>query len=105
MVSMKRIRRVHNNLDELGIVLDSIPSLFSDYTATINFVHGDNVAKGVCHMKLRMWYVQEQYFARGILLNYMLGVDIPTDKLTKLGTKESHAAFTRDIMGLNLLLT
>ena len=102
---MKRIRRVHNVLDELGIVLASVPCLFSDNTAMINFVHGDGVAKGVRHMELRMWYVREQYSTGGILLNYMPGVDIPTDKLTKLGTKESHAAFTRDIMGLNLLMT
>jgi Reverse transcriptase (RNA-dependent DNA polymerase) len=100
MVSMKRVRRVRNVLDELGIVLASVPLLWSDNKAMINFVHGEGVAKGVRHMELRMWYVREQYSTGGIILNYMPGVSIPTDKL---GTKESHAVFTCEIMGLNLL--
>jgi len=102
MVSMKRVRRVRNVLDELGIVLSSVPLLWSDNNAMINFVHGEGVAMGVRHMELRMWYVREQYSTGGIILDYMPGVSIPTDKLTKVGTKESHAVLTCDIMGLNL---
>eukprot|EP01038_Epipyxis_sp_PR26KG_P014340 gene14340-19232_t len=74
----------------------------------INFViRGEGVAKGgVRHMELRMWYVRgEQYQKKGniIILNYMPGEIIPTDKLTKLGTTEEHKIFRDNMLGLNLL--
>jgi len=103
--SMKHIRRVKNILTELGIILQSVPILWSDNQAMIRFVHGEGVAKGVRHMELRMWYAREQYNSGGIVLDYMSGETIPTDKLTKLGCKASHNVFTRNIMGLKLLDT
>jgi hypothetical protein len=102
---MKHIRRVKNILTELGIILQSVPILWSDNQAMIRFVHGEGVAKGVRHMELRMWYAREQYNSGGIVLDYMSGETIPTDKLTKLGCKASHNVFTRNIMGLKLLDT
>ena len=38
-----------------------------------------------------------------VLVEWMTGKKIPADKLTKLGTREEHEVFTRDIMGLSLL--
>jgi hypothetical protein len=69
----------------------------------VRFVHGEGVAKGVRHMELRMWYVRERYKKGNVLVEWMTGKKIPADKLTKLGTREEHEGFTRDIMGLSLL--
>ena len=51
-------------------------------------------------MELRMWYVRENYKQGDVVLDWMTGSDIPADKLTKLGTRPEHVAFTKDIMGL-----
>jgi len=50
-------------------------------------------------MELRMWYVREKYSSGGVIDDYMSGNKIPTDKLTKLGSKAIHVEFTRVIMG------
>jgi hypothetical protein len=99
----KRASRVQNTLTELGIVLKKIPTLYADNKAMIEFVQGKSVAKGVRHMELRMWYVKERYKENNCKLDYMPGEIIPTDKLTKLGTKEEHQRFCVDIMGHELL--
>jgi len=39
----------------------------------------------------------------GVVVDYINRKVIPTDKLTKLGSKADHAEFTGDIMGLKLL--
>ena len=54
-------------------------------------------------MELCMWYVRERYKQGNVLVDWMSGKKIPADKLTKLGTREEHEAFTYDIMGLSLL--
>ena len=103
MSAMKHLRRIENVLTELGLRLASVPQLWSDNEAMIKFVQGAGTAKGVRHMELRMWYVRERYMSGGVVLDYMSGITIPTDKLTKLGCKASHIQFTRDILGLKLL--
>ena len=100
---VKNLRRVHNVLTELGIVLSKVPTLWCDNEAMIKFVRGEGVARGVRHMELRMWYVREKYSSGGVVVDYMSGKTIPTDKLTKLGSKAEHAEFMRDIMGLKLI--
>ena len=50
-----------------------------------------------------MWYVREQYQKGQIILDYMPGEIIPTDKLTKLGTVTEHEIFRDNILGLKLL--
>jgi hypothetical protein len=81
----------------------SVPKLWSDNKAMVDFVHGEGIARGVRHMELRMWYVREKYKQGDVVLDWMTGSDIPADKLTKLGTRPEHEAFTKDIMGLRLL--
>jgi len=54
-------------------------------------------------MELRMWYVRERYKQGNVVIDWMTGAEIPADKLTKLGTREAHEAFARDILGLSLL--
>jgi hypothetical protein len=50
-----------------------------------------------------MWYVKEKYSSGGVIVDYMSEKTIPTDKLTKLGSKADHVVYTRDIMGLKLI--
>ena len=100
---LKSNSRVCNVIAELRQKLKNLPKLWSDNMAMVKFVQGEGVAKGVRHMELRMWYVRERYKQGGVLVDWMSGKEIPADKLTKLGTREEHEAFTRDIMGLCLL--
>jgi hypothetical protein len=92
-----------NILTELRQVFAERSVLFSDNKAMIAFVRGEGVAKGVRHMELRMWYLREKYSQGCVDLDYMAGVTIPADKLTKLGNKASHAEFRTNIQGLKLL--
>jgi hypothetical protein len=101
--SLKSIRRVNNIMTELQRVFSDVSKLWSDNEAMIKFVHGEGVAKGVRHMELRMWFIREQYSHGNVVLDYMEGVKIPADKLTKLGNRASHAKFRSDILGLSLL--
>jgi len=66
-------------------------------------VKGEGVAKGIRQFELRMWYVRERYKEGSVVIDWISGETIPADKLTKLGTREDHEQFTRDIMGHNLL--
>jgi len=100
---LKAQARVLNILEELRVGMASVPKLWSDNKAMVDFVHGEGIARGVRHMELRMWYVREKYKQGDVVLDWMTGSDIPADKLTKLGTRPEHEAFTKDIMGLRLL--
>ena len=100
---LKSNARIVNVLTELGVHMSSLPHLWSDNKAMVNFIHGEGVAKGVRHMELRMWYVRERYKQGNVVIDWMLGEKMPADKLTKLGSREEHEFFTRDIMGLGLL--
>ena len=100
---LKSNSRIVNVLTELGLHMNSVPKLWSDNKAMVNFIHGEGVAKGVRHMELRMWYVRERYKQGNVVIDWMLGDVMPADKLTKLGSREDHEKFTRDIMGLSLL--
>ena len=100
---LKSNSRIVNVLTELRIHMSSLPHLWSDNKAMVNFIHGEGVAQGVRHMELRMWYVRERYKQGNVVIDWMLGEAMPADKLTKLGSREDHEKFTRDIMGLGLL--
>ena len=41
--------------------ISSLPHLWCDNKAMVNFINGEGAAKGVRHMELRMWYVRERY--------------------------------------------
>jgi hypothetical protein len=49
-------------------------------------------------MAMRIWYAREEFAKNN---TFMPGKDIPTDKLTKLGSVEEHRIFTRQIQGLD----
>jgi hypothetical protein len=100
---LKSVSRVKNILIELGQYFSEVSQVYSDNKAMIEFVRGQGVAKGVRHMELRMWFVREKYKQGGVALDYMEGVRIPADKLTKLGNRASHAAFRKEVLGLGLL--
>jgi hypothetical protein len=100
---LKANSRTINILTELRHVLKTVPRLWSDNMAMVKFIQGEGIAKGVRHMELRMWYVRERYKQGNVVIDWMSGKDIPADKLTKLGTREDHEAFTYDIMGHCLL--
>ena len=100
---LKSQSRVSNILRELRILTEGVPVMWSDNKAMVNFIHGEGVAKGVRHMELRMWYVRERYKEGNVVVDWMTGEEIPADKLTKLGTRETHEKFTRDVLGLSLL--
>ena len=101
--ALKSVSRVRNILVELRRLFAGMSNVFSDNEAMVDFVHGNGVAKGVRHMELRMWYVREKYKHGNVVLDYMEGINIPADKLTKLGNKASHAKFRSDVLGLSLL--
>ena len=50
-----------------------------------------------------MLYVREKYKHGNVVLDYMEGINIPADKVTKLWNKASHAKFRSDVLGLSLL--
>ena len=50
-----------------------------------------------------MWYTRNEYAKGKVEFDHMLGKEIPSDHLTKLGTVEEHRLFARDIQGLRLL--
>lgn len=99
----KHASRVTNVTEELPMQMVKPSLLWSDNDAMIKFVKGEGVAKGVRHMEMRMWYTRDEYARGKYILNYMPGVIIPTDKLTKLGSAEGHRQMQRDVMGLKLL--
>jgi len=100
---LKSQSRVSNILRELRILTEEVPVVSSDNKATMNFIHGEGVANGVRYMELRMWYVRERCNEGNVVVDWMTRKEIPADKLTKLGTRETHEKFTRDVLGLSLL--
>jgi hypothetical protein len=100
---MKSINRIENILTELGLEHEPVAVLKNDNMAIMDFVRGEGVAKGVRHMELRMWYTREQYKKGGVELVYEPSETLLADKLTKLGCVAEHKAFTRKILGLDLI--
>ena len=86
----------------MGIEVGDI-ILRTDNEALKDFVNGDRVAKGVRCMELRMWYAQEQVKMGNVIVRYMDGKNIPTDKLTKLTNVRDFEAFRDYVMGTSLL--
>jgi len=76
---LKAQARVLNILEERRVSMASVPKLWSDNKAMVDFVHGEGIARGVRHMELRMWYVREKYKQSDVVLDWMTGRDIPAD--------------------------
>ena len=81
-------------------------TIYSDNEALVNFVTGDGpMAKGVRHVEIRQWFTRDTIQKGQFELIHMPGVDIPADKLTKLGNISEHTQFRNQILGLSLLPT
>lgn len=102
--AMKSVTRVRNILSELRLEFAAVSTVYSDNKAMLEFVKGNAVAKNVKHMELRMWYIRDNYARGNVEVKYMPGVEIPVDKLTKLGDKAGHKKFVYDLLGHGLLL-
>ena len=100
---VKRAFRVQNVIDELRIPFEKLLQFYGDNQAMVDFVKGDNIAKGVRHMALRMWYLREQYRYGSMEWHHVSGDSIPVDHLTKPASVERHQQFRRQILGLGLL--
>jgi hypothetical protein len=100
--AIKTANRIMNILTELHIA-SKRPIVYNDNLATINFIKGESVAKGVRHMEIRMWYTKLEYQKGNVELEYMPGIITPADKLTKLGNRTEHESFATKIQGLGLL--
>ena len=87
---VKTINRVNNRLTEMQLAFAEISKLFSDNEAMIKFIQGEGLAKGVRHIELRMWYCRDEIKKDNISVNFMPGVDIPADRLTKAGDANGH---------------
>lgn len=95
--------RTSNITEDLKFETSGVPRLFSDNEASIGFIKGVNVAKGLRHMQLRQWYLQQEYDQGKFTLEHMKGTIIPIDGGTKIGSKSFHREYCRGIMGLRLL--
>ena len=61
------------------------------------------MAKGVRHMRLRQWYLRENYQMARYLYELKPGLDLTADLLTKLNGVGDHGAKACKLMGLQLI--
>ena len=99
----KLAKQLTNVLYELKIKTSRPAATHNDNQAMIEFVKGNSMVKGARHMELRQFYTREEFQKGNVTLEYMPGIVLPADKLTKLGNVTEHEAFASNIMGLNLL--
>ena len=84
--------------DIIGRVTD-IPVVYGDNRAMIDFVKEDGEAKGIRHIELKMYYVREEFRKGRFDLEFMSGVRIPADLLTKVGSSKDFGVFREYILG------
>ena len=101
--AMKSLTIMSNMVEDLGLPYKMPALLYCDNKAMVDFVKGEGVARGARHMERRLWYTRERVTLGKIFVFFMEGKRIPADKLTKLGNKQEHRAFTKDILGLGLI--
>ena len=101
--SVKTVNRTINIATDINFETDGIPMLFSDNEASVGFIKGTNVVKGLRHMQLRQWYLQQEYALGKFILEHMKGTTIPIDGGTKIGSLSFHRQYCRRIQGLTLL--
>lgn len=100
---LKSVAGQRNVLDSIKEQYETPSLVYTDNEAMLKFVKGEGSARGVRHMAMRMWYAREEFAKQNVEGVHMPGVEIPTDKLTKLGNVEEHRVFTRKIQGLDLV--
>lgn len=100
---LKSVAGERNVLDAIRADYETPSLIYTDNEAMLKFVKGEGSARGVRHMAMRMWYARDEFTKQNVEGVHMPGVDIPTDKLTKLGNVEEHRVFVRKIQGLDLV--
>lgn len=100
---LKSVAGERNVLDAIKADYETPSLIYTDNEAMLKFVKGEGSARGVRHMAMRMWYARDEFTKQNVEGVHMPGVDIPTDKLTKLGNVEEHNVFMRKIQGLDLV--
>lgn len=100
---LKSVAGERNVLESIKEQYETPSLVYTDNEAMLKFVKGEGSARGVRHMAMRMWYAREEFAKQNVEGVHMPGVEIPTDKLTKLGNVEDHRVFTRKIQGLDLV--
>jgi hypothetical protein len=75
--------------------------IYSDNDAMVKFVNGQAQGKGMKHAALRLWYMRQQV-DRGYNLNWMAGIDILANPMTKAVRREEQVRHVRDVMGHGL---
>jgi hypothetical protein len=101
--ALKTLMYLETVLKTLGIDQSYPSTIYADNKAMIDFVNGDGSLRNSRHMELRLWLVREQLARGGKQIQFMSGLQIPANFLTKLATKTEHVQFLNDIQGLQLL--
>jgi hypothetical protein len=101
--ALKGNSRMYNILIELLGEVKTVPVVHCDNQAVLEFVRGNSNAKLSRYMDLRLFYIREKVALERVSLQFMPGVHIPTDKLTKLAVRGEFEEFRSNIQGLKLL--
>jgi len=99
--AFKQTAATVNVLHELEIYPES-RRVFSDNEAMVDFVNGEAQAKAMRHASLRLWYMR-QCVNRGFTLDWMSGLDICANPMTKAVFQEEHRRHVYDVLGHALL--
>jgi hypothetical protein len=101
--AVKGSARLSNVLKEILGKIATIPVLYSDNKAVLEFLKGNSNPSQSRYMELRLFYIREKWDLHKISLEYMPGVVIPADKLTKLAVRSEFEAYRHDVQGHALL--
>jgi hypothetical protein len=101
--SLKTLLYLETLLKTLNVHTNSPSKLYADNIAMINFVNGEGSLKNSRHMELRLWLIREHLARGGKRVEYLKGIIIPANFLTKLANAKEHLQFLTDIQGLSLI--
>ena len=98
---MKQAAGVANMATEMGAI-GLMTTVYSDNKAMVDYVNGRGQAKGIKHALLRLWYLREQVM-KGINLEWVEGITILANPMTKAVHQTEHFAYRLDVQGYHLL--
>lgn len=99
--AMKQAAGVANMATEMGAI-GLMTTVYSDNKAMVDYVNGRGQAKGIKHALLRLWYLREQVM-KGINLEWVEGITILANPMTKAVHQTEHFAYRLDVQGYHLL--
>jgi hypothetical protein len=102
-MSVKEAFKAFETVTEWGFEWESMPRVLGDNAAVADFIEGRGMAKGVRHMRLRQWYLRENYQMSRYLYELKPGMDLTADILTKLNGVADHGEKACKLMGLKLI--